>query len=201
MRRRRFGPTGVRSTSCKMRARRRERSATPSSSDALALSRLGRQPLRALLDSLEHLALHDQRPGSIGIIPIWSFSRGSRKRLRLIKPGGAVASSSTKVQIQLPSAERMARTCSGSTMASSSGSPRSRSRRRLAGADIRAAPDRCCACRVQQVLDPVVGVGASARVGAHLRDPGPDGRRGGVDRDGARRHAVAPRGARRRAGG
>ena len=42
----------------------------------------------------------------------------------------------------------------------------------------------------EQVLDPVVGVGAAARGGTHLRDPGPDGRRRGINRDRAGRNAV-----------
>ena len=44
--------------------------------------------------------------------------------------------------------------------------------------------------QAEQVLDPVVRVGPSARRRSHLRDPGPNGRGRRVDRDRARRHAV-----------
>jgi len=53
----------------------------------------------------------------IGIIPILSLSRGRRKRLRLIRRVRPSRSTRTNVQTQLPSAERVARTCSGSTRA------------------------------------------------------------------------------------
>jgi hypothetical protein len=44
--------------------------------------------------------------------------------------------------------------------------------------------------QAEQVLDPVVGVGAAARRGAHLGDPRPHRRTRRVDRDRTRRDAV-----------
>ena len=125
-----------------------------------------------------------REPGSIGNMPMRARRVGRRKRLRLISRVVSSCSSRTNVQIQLPSSERQASTCGGST--------RARRIRFGAKAD-RVADLRMLELRqdavdtvhveAEKVLDPVVGVGAAARRRAHLRKPGPDRRGRRVDRD------------------
>ena len=129
---------------------------------------------RALLDPVQHLAFHHERGGLHRQHPDARRQPGQPKRLRLIEPRLSVAFASTNVQTQLPSSERHASTWPGST--------RSRRMRFCAEADrvaqlglLKLGQDPVGAVHVEpeQVLDPVVGVGAAARRRAHLREPRP----------------------------
>ena len=129
--------------------------------------------------------------GSIGTMPRRAARVGSRKRLRLISRVEPSRASRMNVQTQLPSSERQARTCSGST--------------RSTPHPVRPVADRVAEPRVlelgqdpvgavhveaEEVLDPVVGVRPAARRRADLGDPWPDRVRRRVDLDRPRRDPV-----------
>src|SRR4029079_16116505 len=118
--------------------------------------------------------------GSIGIIPMRSRSLGSRKRLRLISLVLPACSRRTNVQTQLPSSDRHASTRSGSTRSTRMRfAPQPRTSPPPGGWHaVRAVAEELPDVRVvevgqplvgavhveaEQVLDPVVGVGAAAR--------------------------------------
>ena len=113
--------------------------------------------------------------GSIGTIPTFAASEGSRKRLRLINRVSSV------VLVEHEAPDPVAVFGTGREHAAGLDAFEAHAVRAVAErvADLRMlvlGQDAVRAVHVQaeQVLDPVVGVGAAARRRTDLRDPGPD---------------------------
>ncbi len=130
-------------------------------------------------------------PGSIGSMPMRAASVGRRKRLRLI----SLVVPSRLFENERPNPVAVLGAPSKHVLGLDALDPHS----------VRAKPDRvsdlgllelrqdavdAVHVEAEQVLDPVVGVGAAARGRAHLREPGPNGCGRSVNRDRARRDAV-----------
>ena len=129
--------------------------------------------------------------GSIGSMPSRAASVGRRKRLRLISRVAAVA----LLEHERPDPVAVLGAPGEHVLGLDALDPHPVGAVADRVADLRVlelGQDAVDAVHVEaeQVLDPVVRVGAAARGRAHLRQPRPDGGGGGVDRDRARRDAV-----------
>ena len=143
--------------------------------------------LRSLLDPLEHLALHDERAG---------LHRDHAELVLQRREPEAVAADQPRLPVLFLEDERPGPVAVGGADREHVFGLHDRVAHPVGGeaeavSDLGALElghDQVAAVHVQaeQVLDPVVGVGAATRGRAHLRDPRPDGRRGRFDRDRAR---------------
>ena len=137
-----------------------------------------REPLRALLDPEQHLALHHQRAGLHRQHP---DPRGERREPEAVAADQscaavALARARTSTPSCRPPSARRARARARPARAAC-GWRRSRSCRRPRVLELGQDAVGAVHVETEQVLDPVIRVGAAARRRAHLREPRPD--RGG----------------------